>query len=337
VLLGNGDGSFQDAFFPPAGVSEDGDGPTSIAAADLDNDTDTDLVTTNRLPDEVTPIFNLCTSPTPEPTATPTSTPGPTPVPAPLTKAQQTCVNEMNKSGERVNKAQLRDNEKCLMDFQGNKLGEQTFDECTTADRRNKVEAAQESTVVREGKKCDPLDELPRFAYTGSAMVNATAVDGGLALLHKVFGGPPVSDIFLAKRADNKDTAKCQFEMLKRTDKVENTVLKEINKAKKRALQDPTVNDTPMLEDALWSVFDSNAKITKAQDALVKGVDKKCAAVETSFFFVFPGCGSANLNEVEDCANAAARCEACLKINAFDDLSMNCDLADDDSTNGSCL
>jgi hypothetical protein len=31
-----------------------------------------------------------------------------------------------------------------------------------------------------------------------------------------------------------------------------------------------------------------------------------------------------------------ARCEACLKINAFDDLNLDCDEADDQNANGSC-
>jgi hypothetical protein len=241
----------------------------------------------------------------------------------------------MNKSGEKVNKKQLRDNEKCLMDFQSNKLGDQTFDECTTADRREKVKAAQESTEVREGKKCDPL-ELPRFAYTGATAVNEAAANRGLGLLYELFGGPPVSDDGLAKRKDDKVTAKCQLEMLKRADKVESTVLKELNKAKKKALRDPTVNDAPMLEDELWSVFDSNDRVLKAQNALVKRVERKCAAVEP-LLLVFRGdCGSTILSEVEDCANAAARCQACLKINDFDALSMNCDMADDKDANGSC-
>jgi hypothetical protein len=33
---------------------------------------------------------------------------------------------------------------------------------------------------------------------------------------------------------------------------------------------------------------------------------------------------------------AAARCEACLKINAFDNLDLDCDQADDQTTNRSC-
>ena len=54
---------------------------------------------------------------------------------------------------------------------------------------------------------------------------------------------------------------------------------------------------------------------------------------------IFPGeCseGDPNLGEVEACVIAAARCEACSKINAFDDLDLDCDQADDQTVNGSC-
>jgi hypothetical protein len=43
-----------------------------------------------------------------------------------------------------------------------------------------------------------------------------------------------------------------------------------------------------------------------------------------------------SLREVEACVIAASRCEACVKINTFDALSLDCDLADDLNTNGSC-
>jgi hypothetical protein len=42
------------------------------------------------------------------------------------------------------------------------------------------------------------------------------------------------------------------------------------------------------------------------------------------------------LRQIEVCVIEAARCEACLKINAFDDLDFDCDQADDQIDNGSC-
>jgi hypothetical protein len=246
----------------------------------------------------------------------------------------------MSKNGEKVNVAQLKENERCLMDFQRGKLvSPMTFGDCMTADRNGKVLKAAKKTATREGRRCDPLDVPPRFAYTDSPIVNAATVDGALALTYEIFGGPPVLDANLVTRADDKETAKCQLEMLKRAYKLENTVLKEINKAKKQALKDETVDSGAALELKLRAVLSSNDRINKAQDRLVKGVDRKCAVLQAAPDTVFSGAcgeGDPNLSEVEACAIAASRCEACVKINTFDDLNLDCDQADDQTANGSC-
>jgi hypothetical protein len=239
----------------------------------------------------------------------------------------------MNKSGAKVNQVQLKENERCLHDFQREKLvAPMTFDLCITADRKDRVQKAKKRTEKREETKCDPLDVPPPFAYTDSATVNAAAVDGALALTHAIFGGPPVSDAGLVTKTDGKETAKCQLEMLKRANKLENTVLKEFNKAKKKALRDEMVDSGAALEEKLQAVLSSNDKIARTQERLVKGVDRMCSALESAPNTIFPGeCGEGalDLDEVEACVVAAARREACLKINAFDKLNLDCDQVDD--------
>jgi hypothetical protein len=235
----------------------------------------------------------------------------------------------MNKNGEKVNKAQLRENERCLRDFQREKLVAPTFNACTTADEKGRVQRAWDRTIAREEKKCKTLAAPPPFAYTDWETVNPAAVDGALALTHKIFGGPPVLDVGLVTKADDKETAKCQLEMLKRANKLENTVLKELNKAKKRALKEATVNSDAALEAKLQAVLSSNVRITRAEDRLVKGVDRKCdpSILPAPIFPIFGGdCGLLlGLSEVEACVIAAARREACSKINAFDNLNLDCD------------
>jgi hypothetical protein len=169
--------------------------------------------------------------------------------------------------------------------------------------------------------------------------VNSAAVDGALALTYKIFGGPPVSDANLVTKTADKETAKCQLAMLKRADKLENAVLKEINKAKRLAIKEETTDTAAALEAELETVFASNAKVTRFQDRLVKQVDNACAVLQVPPATVFPGtcgAGTPSLRDVEVCVIAAARCEACLKINGFDDLSLDCDQADDQLSNGSC-
>jgi hypothetical protein len=216
-----------------------------------------------------------------------------------------------------------------------------TFDACMTADRKGKVQKTEVKTATQEAKKCDSLEVPPPFAYTDSATVNAAAADGALALTRKIFGRSPVLDADLATKADDKDAAKCQREMLKQANKLVNSVLKEVIKAEKKAFKDEAVNSGgAALESKLRAVLSWNDRINKTQAALVKGVDKKCAVVQAAPDTIFPGIcgeGNPNLNEVEACVIAVARCEACLKINAFDDFNLDCDQADDqNNTNGSC-
>ncbi len=257
--------------------------------------------------------------------------------PDPLVKEQQVCVNQMNKSGAKVNAVQLKETEKCLKDFQGGKLTT-SFEDCTTADAKGKVQKAVNKTVSGEEKTCDPLlpDDLPSFGYTTAVSVNQAAVAGGLALVHEIFGDP-VQDADLFMKTTGKETASCQYEMLKRADKLESTVVKEVNKAKKTALKDPTVSGRPALEVALAEVFDpANVKLAKAEEKLEKGVEKKCGLLPSPET-IFPGaCADPDLLEVEACVIAAARCQACSKINAFDGLILECDELDDGSANGSC-
>ena len=81
-------------------------------------------------------------------------------------------------------------------------------------------------------------------------------------------------DADLATKVDDKDTAKCQLGMLKQASKLENTVLKEINKAKKEAIKEPTVDSASALAAELQKVFSSvfvpNEKIAKAEKKLKK-------------------------------------------------------------------
>ena len=246
----------------------------------------------------------------------------------------------MNKNGEKVNKVQLLENDRCLVDFQrGNLAAPMTFDDCLTADRNDKVQKAREKTAEREGLKCDPLDEAPPFAYTDSSTVNQSAVNRALALTYAIFGGPPVLDAALVKRAENKETAKCQFELLKRADRLESVLLNEIGKAKRKAVRDQTVDSQAALEAKLRVILSSNRRINRVQDQLVTLVDLRCAELQVTPDTIFPGeCGEGGpeLSEIEDCVITAARCGACSMINAFDDLNLDCDRVDDQTANGSC-
>ena len=291
-----------------------------------------------------TPTSTSTASPTPSPgvaTATPTSTPGPIATPTPtiapgvrLTKDQQACVNEMNKNGAKVSRAQLRENQMCLRDHQQGTLTT-TFEVCSTDDRNKKMQKIDDKTVQRETKKCDSLPIAPPFAFTGSTTVYQAGVEGAMALTYAIFGGPPVLDTDLAKKPGDKDMAKCQLGMLRGASKLENTVLKQINKAKKQAIGLESVSASA-LETALTGILRADDKITGAEQKLVTGVAKKCALLRNPAT-AFPGaCADPDLGVVAGCVIAAARCQACLKIEAFDGLHLDCDELDDGAANMSC-
>jgi hypothetical protein len=241
----------------------------------------------------------------------------------------------MNKSGEKVCKAQLKDIGTCLKDFQAGALTT-TFDACTTNDRKDKVQKARNNSVTAEQNKCLPLAAPPPFGYAGSSTVNAAAVDGALALPRDLFGAP-VDDANLATKEIDPDAARCQKGVLKRGDKLGSGILKEINKVKKASIRKVEIDDASALEGALAGVFLSNSKVSKLEDRLAHAVEKKCAPLPAGPAAVFPGiCSQPSWSELASCVIAAARCRVCVQVNAFDALSLSCDELDDGASNLSC-
>jgi len=248
----------------------------------------------------------------------------------------QTCANAMSRSGAKVNATQLKNNEKCLGDYRRGKLST-SFEVCLDADRNGKVGRAAQKTVSTQARKCSPLSAPPAFAYSDAASVNPAATAAAQALTRRIFGDP-VDDASLFSVATDNHAAKCQSEMLKRANKLETTTVKEVNKTKKSSLRDAVAVSAAALESTLATVFAANAKITKAEAKLRRGVEQRCSALgSTPPDLVFPGaCAAATLLAIEECAIAAARCQACLKTSAFDASDLDCDQADDHSANASC-
>jgi hypothetical protein len=243
----------------------------------------------------------------------------------------------MNRYGAKVNKTQFKQNERCLTDHQKGKLTPPTgFNDCVDSDPKGRMARVQARTAAWEARRCDPLAPPP-YAYTSSLVVNAAADAGARTLVEQIFGGPPVLDADLATRANDTPMTKCQSEMLKWAGKLENTVIRELNREKKRALRDATVNTEAALEARLQTVFVDHKRLDNIAGLLKKKVNNKCSNLQTLPSTIFPGsCANPNLGVVEDCVIAAARCEACLSYNDFDALNLDCDLADDESVNASC-
>ncbi len=76
----------------------------------------------------------------------------------------------------------------------------------------------------------------------------------------------------------------------------------------------------PVLVTALTTVFTANDKIANAEQKFVKDVEKKCALLQDPASAFAGACAHPDLGVVGDCVIKAAGCQACLEINAFDDL-----------------
>jgi hypothetical protein len=243
----------------------------------------------------------------------------------------------MNRAGEKVNKAQLTQNEKCLSEFQRGKL-ETAFEKCIVATDPfaldvGRLKKAQEKTEKQDRKSCLSLNPPPPFGYTGADTVNSAAVLGARALVEALFD-KPVDDADLFTKGQVKTSAACQLAMLKEGDRVEKTAVKEVTKAKKKALKKDGIAGAVELTAVVAQALTGNSKIQKREAKLKKKVDKKCGELSPPFITPFPGhCGlGATLGEVEDCVIREANCLACWKIKTFDALNLDCN----GLTGGSC-
>ncbi|MCH6562087.1 MAG: PQQ-binding-like beta-propeller repeat protein [Myxococcales bacterium] len=248
----------------------------------------------------------------------------------PQNKDQQKCINALNKNFAKVAKTQGKDNCSCIKDFAKAKLTG-TIESCLTSDLKGKVAKAKSKTESDESKNC--AASTPDFGATSSSVVNATAMQKELDLIHDVFGSDLDAAIFTEEA--EKDLSKCQQQAAKQVKKCQDTKLKEFNKCKKSGLKDESIQSASDL--AVCMGLDLKGKIAK--DCVTKIDDKlskKCGSAVIAT--VFPGecSGSSNLAELGDCLDRLVECRVCLGLNAADALSRDCDEFDDGLTNGSC-
>ena len=256
----------------------------------------------------------------------------------PPSKAQQKCIVELNKRGEKLVKSQNKASQACLKNAlkgKTDKLGSPaTAQDCLTNDVGGKISKGSAKTVSGESKKCDPTD-LPVFGYTDAATVNAAAVAEPVAMMADVFG----ADLDAAVAAAT-DGGKCQTEVAKRSAALMDFLFKTANKEKKAVLKGKSDGSTAISSQALQAAvigyieLDPKAKVAKKASQLLGGTAKRCAGLAVGG--LFPGCASPDEVALASCAEAAARCRFCRALNAFDALATDCDDFDDEAANASC-
>jgi cysteine-rich repeat protein len=256
------------------------------------------------------------------------------------TKIQQLCTTELNKNLAKVAKAKAKQVAKCIKDGAKQTLpGDGLIETCIATDDA-KVAKAKGKTVSKAAIKCT---ETPDFGATTAATVNDSAVEKELDLIHAIFGSD--LDLAITPEGEDSDESTCQQAMVKSVTKCQDTMLKEFNKCKKLGLKGKA-KDAPAgagipFDDAsdlaLCMGHDPKGKIDKAcVTKLDDQIAKKCAEPPLEpgdLDTLFPGCASEPL---QGCLDQKIRCSACLALNQADALSQDCDLLDDNTSNGSC-
>ncbi len=239
-------------------------------------------------------------------------------------KDQQKCINELNKNGAKVAKAQGKENSKCIKDSsKGRLIG--TIEACLTADAKGKVAKAKAKTLEKEGVKCNGV--TPDFGSTSGANVNQVMMDNELALIYEIFGSD--LDTAIIPESFDKDKAKCQVKVLKAVQKCQDTKLKEFNRCKKDGLKgkagppgaDLPFDDTTDLEQCMS--YDPKSKIGKFCGGKLGNAIRGSCTMEN--LDVFPGCGSpATTAELRNCLDCSVTAQVCMALNAADGLAQDC-------------
>jgi len=261
-----------------------------------------------------------------------------TPPPAagvPLTKAQQKCVDALNKALVKVVGAQAKEIEACVKLRAKGKGG--NVDACVTADAKRKVEKAADKTAKDAGKRCG--DPPPPYGATDAATVNVAGEQAARDLARDLFG--PALNTAILTQAFDKNGSKCQLALAAAVKKCRDTKLKEFLKCKKTGLKKGTIDSSAGLEACVGA--DPKGKIAKACDEPVKGdairkaLARKCVAKGADLAAAAPPCGvTADVEATHACLEPAIECRVCRALDLADGLGRDCDTFDDGLANDSC-
>ena len=229
------------------------------------------------------------------------------------TRAQQTCINALNKCFERVALAGDRAVAACLKSPAKTGVSAQA---CLAAPNP-KVEKEKARCATDEAKRCEGA--VPDFGPTDASTVNGVAAQMGPDMAFDLFGADP--DAALVTQADDKNAARCQQAVAKTAGRCLTTEIKEFNRCKKTGLENLTIQRFSELGDCLGD--DPRGRIAKACSALTtKVLPKTCGEVGLSE--AFPGCGTGDPGELAQCVNDIVACRVCEALNVADGLAQPC-------------
>jgi len=246
---------------------------------------------------------------------------------------QKLCINTMNKRLKDTSKAQSKVALDCF--------DSSTPDLCLVSDEDGKIAKERKKTQTAKEKKCDP-DNLPDFGFIGATATHEAGTGASLAHVDDLFGS--------LDSALSEETVKCQEKVTYESQDALDKLFRLAGKGKRRAL-DAGASSALELQSAIVALINSDdGKFDRwAHYKVGKAVSKACKDVDLDK--AFPGCApkvpAAALARgldvdpmpkqgVTKCAVDSARCRWCEAYNAADGLTIDCDVFDDGSVNGSC-
>lgn len=231
-------------------------------------------------------------------------------------KAEQRCINGLNKAGAAVADVVNRQFVACVKAACKAKLpAGMTAEQCLTADPHGKLAKAHAKAASAETRFCATP---PSFGPTTAAAVSA-AFDA-IARVHSVFG-PDLDAAIVAAPAD-KNGAACQLTVATGMAAVAKAKIKTFNTCKAKGLKDGTIVSAATLE----ACFDADPKgaVTKALAKAQRAAERQCESVALAD--VVPGqCAAAPLATLFGCIAPRVDCGVCLALNGGDHLSHGCD------------
>jgi cysteine-rich repeat protein len=246
------------------------------------------------------------------------------------------CILEVNSGVARVARAQTRNHEACLSAAAKGKLGAapSAFDACLLADLQGRVAEAEQKLEQGETQACSP-GEPPALALGDDRLSGLPAASElPAALVRDVFGAPAAA---LSSR-EARQAARCQREVLKRTNGLFDAIWSDIRHAQATKLEGrrtaPATTDAD-LSAYLQEELAASRRIVKSQERLLRGAATRCQGVELEE--IFPGCSPKSFLLFAACTIRTTRCRACeLLMETNRRLVVDCDAFDDGGANASC-
>ncbi len=253
-------------------------------------------------------------------------------------KAQQACINALNKGAATVAKTQGQEHVACVKGAgKGALIG--TAQACLTADGKGKVAKAGGKVSAAETKSC--VATPPDYAYTTAAtMVNA-AKQADLDLVGDVYG--PNLDAAIISCATSKDGCACQQKVSKSVEALATVKFAEFVKCKKAALSAGGAASAAAIAACVNNAgtvgsiaADTKGKIGKTIAKLDATIAKSCDAPAVTAG-AFPGdCTGLSGALLTACLDTRVECRVCQAINEMDGFFVNCDLFDNGILDATC-